>query len=85
MKLEIDRQVHAAYVYVRGDESTHAAHTKPVDPQRIIDYDEQGRVLGIEFLGTDHGVDISDLPGLTPDAHDQLVKLFEVEHIPVYA
>lgn len=33
-----------------------------LDDLRIIDYSEEGTVLGVEFLGASDGVDLSDVP-----------------------
>lgn len=36
--------------------------TVPVDDVRIVDYDDGGHVVGVEFLGASAGLDLRDLP-----------------------
>ena len=48
MKLKIDRENDA--LYFRLDESTTIIESEEVEPGIIIDFDEQGRVVGIEML-----------------------------------
>lgn len=77
MKLEIDTNVDAAYVWFQEVE---VATTKALDSQRIVDDNEHGDIVGIEFLAVHRGVDLSDLP-----RRRQLARLFEGWGIPVYA
>ena len=78
MKLEIDPEADAAYVRVRD---TRISRTSPLDSQRILDYDADGELVGIEFLAIHQGLDLRDLP-----YHDQLAQLFEgLGHIPISA
>lgn len=48
MKLKIDRENDA--LYFRLDESTKIIESEEVEPGIILDFDEQGRVVGIEML-----------------------------------
>jgi uncharacterized protein YuzE len=48
MKLKIDRESDA--VYLRLDESR-IVESEEVQPGVILDYDDEGRVVGIEVLG----------------------------------
>jgi uncharacterized protein YuzE len=48
MKLKIDRENDA--LYFRLDESTEIIESAEVEPGIILDFDEQGRVVGIEML-----------------------------------
>ena len=48
MKLKIDRENDA--LYFRLDESTEIIESEEVEPGIILDFDEQGRVVGIEML-----------------------------------
>ena len=36
--------------------------TKPLDDLRLIDYSEDGEVVGVEFVSAADGIDLSDLP-----------------------
>jgi uncharacterized protein YuzE len=47
MKLKVDQQADALYLSL-GEEA--AADSEEVSPGIIVDYDEQGRVVGIEML-----------------------------------
>jgi uncharacterized protein YuzE len=47
MKLKIDEQADALYLTL--DERP-ASHTEEVAPGILVDYDDQGRVVGIEML-----------------------------------
>ena len=40
----------------------HHAGSKILDTYRIADYDENGELLGVEFLEASKGVDLDDLP-----------------------
>jgi uncharacterized protein YuzE len=78
VRLEIDPEADAAYVRMR---ETGVARTTPLDSQRIVDYDADGEVVGIEFLAIHQGLDLRDLP-----YHDQLTQLFEgLGRIPISA
>lgn len=60
MKFKYDRIADAAYVTVRPGR---AATTKRLDALRLVDYDEAGRVLRVEFLDFRRsGVDLTGLP-----------------------
>ena len=48
MKLKIDRENDA--LYFRLDESTKIIESEEVEPGIILDFDEQGRVVGFEML-----------------------------------
>ena len=38
------------------------ARTHPLDDLRLIDYTEDGGVIGVEFLEAKYGIDLRDLP-----------------------
>lgn len=48
MKLKIDRENDA--LYFRLDETTEIVESEEVEPGVILDFDENGRVVGIELL-----------------------------------
>ena len=77
MTLELDTQANAAYVQIAKKS---VASTRELDSQRIVDYDAHGEIIGIEFLTVSRGVDLRDLPH-----RDQLARLFDDHHIPVFA
>jgi uncharacterized protein YuzE len=84
LMLEIDDTVNAGYVYFRLDRRP-VDHTDELDDRRLVDYDEHGNPLGIEFLGIRNGVDLRRLPQQVEPYHDALAALLERNHIPVYA
>lgn len=69
MRLSIDRQANAAYVTISDRP---VRRTKELDSQRIVDYDADGEIVGIEFLAISSGVDLSELPH-----RPELARLFE--------
>jgi uncharacterized protein YuzE len=75
LTLELDKAADAAYIQV----SNAPVHTtREIDDQRVLDYDEQGEIVGIEFLDVSHGVSLRDLP-----YRDALAKYFAEHEIPV--
>jgi uncharacterized protein YuzE len=54
-----DHEVDAVYVYLSDER---VVRTKIIDDLRIADYDAEGRVVGMEFLGASSGLDLRDLP-----------------------
>lgn len=75
--LELDTNANAAYVRIADGA---VASSRELDPQRVVDYDAAGQVVGIEFLGVSRGVALHDLPH-----RDELQKLFGDHHIPQFA
>lgn len=73
MKVEIDKVANAAYVCVSDQP---VDHTKRLDVNRFVDYDEAGEIVGIEFLNISKGVDLHDLPH-----RGELSRLFEDREI----
>jgi uncharacterized protein YuzE len=59
MRLEFSATADAAYVYFAPGDHFRTEH---LDDGRNIDYDANGRVLGIEFLGVSQGVELDGLP-----------------------
>ena len=56
---EYDPDADAIYVYLRDAK---VVRTVPIDDLRNIDYDGQGRVVGVEFLDVSGGLDLHDVP-----------------------
>jgi uncharacterized protein YuzE len=77
MRLELDREANAAYVRVSDGEVN---RTERLDANRLVDRDDAGRIVGIEFLTVQEGVDLTDLPN-----QGELERLFGTEHIPTFA
>lgn len=77
MRLTIDPQADAAYVYIIEQA---VKRSSELDEQRVLDFNESGDIVGIEFLGVSHGVDLDGLP-----FRDQLCKLFDEHNIREFA
>jgi uncharacterized protein YuzE len=59
LTFEMDPFADAVYVLVNDDP---VASTVGLDPQRTLDYNAYGNIVGMEFLGVRRGVDLSNLP-----------------------
>lgn len=68
MTLKIDRTVDAAYVTIS---ELPVDHTVRLDAHRLVDYAEDGSIVGIEFLSVSRGVNLQGLPEQT-----ELARLF---------
>lgn len=53
------QEADATYVYLNPGR---VAYSKLLDDLRVIDFGEDGRVVGIEFLQVSDGIDLSDVP-----------------------
>ena len=72
MRLTLDRESDAVYVYVtdRSERNTTrfvtvdrgVVRTRALDENRLLDLDDTGEVLGIELLNVSHGVVLAGLP-----------------------
>ena len=60
MRLEHDRRANAIYVYLR--EGVEQAFGLNLDDSRYIDYGEDNRPIGVEFLHVSRGVNLDDVP-----------------------
>jgi uncharacterized protein YuzE len=51
MRFEYDKETNALYIYLRGKiPEGGVAHTVELDPGVYLDADQEGRILGAEFL-----------------------------------
>tara|TARA_Y100000310_G_C20680827_1_gene815832 strand:- start:2063 stop:2272 length:210 start_codon:yes stop_codon:yes gene_type:complete len=51
MKIEYDKTVDAAYIYIKSPiKNGEVKESKKVKPNVVLDYDKEGRLLGVEFL-----------------------------------
>lgn len=53
MRFEYDKDAGAVYVYLQEIPDGAAVHTEELEPGVYLDADEEGRVLGVEFLDMD--------------------------------
>lgn len=60
VSVEYDRE--ADVLYVRLAPHAKVARTHRLDDMRLIDYSEDGAVVGIEFIDASEGVELSDVP-----------------------
>jgi len=58
--IEYDEE--ADVLYVRLAASAPVRRTVAIDDSRLIDYSEDGVVLGLEFIDASQGIDLRDLP-----------------------
>jgi uncharacterized protein YuzE len=59
MKLKVDHENDA--LYFRLDETTKIVESEEVEPGVILDFDESGRVVGIEMLNLSSRIDPENL------------------------
>ena len=67
MKIEYDRGVDAAYFSFSAAAS---ARQEKLDDARIIDYDADGEVVGVEFITPSLGLDLTGIPGASEIARE---------------
>lgn len=67
MKVDYDRSVDAAYFSFSIAAS---ARQEKLDDARIIDYDAQGEVVGVEFITPSRGMDLTGVPRATEIAQE---------------
>jgi uncharacterized protein YuzE len=58
-QMEYSERADALYVRLSDGE---VARTEALGDLRMVDYDAAGQVVGIEFLGASHGLDLHDVP-----------------------
>jgi len=71
------QESNAVYIQL-SDEAV--VRTHPIDDARIVDYDAEGHVVGVEFLGASAGIDLRDLP-----EHERLESEARVLNFPIFA
>jgi uncharacterized protein YuzE len=59
MKVDYDSRVDAAYIYFDPSSAATSAHTYACDPDEVggqiqLDFDDSGRLIGIEVLDASH-------------------------------
>jgi uncharacterized protein YuzE len=60
-KLVAEHDPEADAIYVRLSDRPYA-RTEELDDRRNVDYDAEGRAVGVEFLSVSKGVDLSEVP-----------------------
>ena len=61
LSLEYDPQADAIYVWL-APPGTASHRTDALDDARSVDYDGEGKPIGIEFLGVTRGIDLAEVP-----------------------
>ena len=56
-----DPEADALYVYLMPQD-TAVHHIDEIDFGRIVDFDDAGRAIGVEFLEASHGIDLTGIP-----------------------
>jgi uncharacterized protein YuzE len=54
--------------------------TRVIDDARIVDYDANGMVVGVEFLGASAGLDLRELP-----ERERIESAIRVLNFPIFA
>jgi len=57
--ISYSQESNAVYITLSGEE---VKRTRVIDDDRIVDYDAEGEVVGVELLGASFGIDLTDLP-----------------------
>lgn len=79
MKIEVDRRVDAAYFQFSAAES---ARQEKIDDARVIDYDANGDVVGVEFISPSRGMDLAGVPMAAEIAREARKLGFRVRLAP---
>ena len=77
MELRYDKEADAIYVRLSDEQY---AYGEELDAERRIDYDGDGKPIGVELLCVSEGVDVRNLP-----QYDAVSELLSRHHIKVLA
>ncbi len=72
MQVRYDPEADAVYVDLR--EAQGRVRTTRIDEQRLLDYDEEGMLVGVEFLFVSRGLHLDGLP--EAEYIEQLLRSF---------
>ena len=59
IRVRVDREASMAYVRLTAAK---IHYTEDFGDHRLVDYDETGEVVGVEFIGIEGGADLDGLP-----------------------
>lgn len=62
MIVTYDPEADALYISFRPRRAGDAIRTVELGDERQVDYGEDGALLGVEFLGVRHGINLDDVP-----------------------
>jgi uncharacterized protein YuzE len=77
MFLTYDEQADAVYVQFARNS---VARTEELSDSVAVDYDADGRAVGVEFLDVSEGIDLDQVP-----RRAQVTKLLEERHFKIFA
>jgi len=77
VEIRYDKEADAVYLRLSDEQY---AYGEELDPERRIDYDADGKPIGIELLCVSEGVDLRNLP-----EYDAVSELLSRHHIKVLA
>lgn len=60
MQVTYDEDADAIYVELKKHDLV--AHTREIDSNRMVDYDDAGDVVGVEFLSISSGINLEGVP-----------------------
>ncbi len=78
-RLEYDAEADAVSIYLRDFDKV-ASMKARIDLSRVIDYDEKGEPLGVEFWNVSSGLNLDDVP-----EREIVTRLLEEHHFKVFA
>jgi uncharacterized protein YuzE len=64
MKIEYDREVDALYIRIQEKE---VSHTKEVEEGVNLDFDEEGKIIGLEIIGATERYSLKDIFNLSTE------------------
>lgn len=62
MEVTYDPEADAIYVQLREPAPDDRVWTKDLEGHRLVNLDQAGNVIGIEFLVVSQGIDLTDVP-----------------------
>ena len=78
-RLAYDAEADALSIYLRDFDKVASIKAR-VDLSRVIDYDEKGEPLGVEFWNVSSGLNLDDVP-----EREIVTRLLEEYHFKVFA
>jgi uncharacterized protein YuzE len=64
MKIEYDREVDALYIRIQEKE---VSHTKEIEEGVNLDFDEEGKIIGLEIIGATERYSLKDIFNLSTE------------------
>ena len=64
MKIEYDKEVDALYIRIQ---ETKVSHTREIEEGINLDFDEEGKVIGLEIIGATEKYSLKDIFNLSTE------------------